>query len=86
MPTFDEVTDRTPVTVDGVDYVVILAVNQPGRRDLIIYCVDVGQVAGMAFLAQPDVYWVTLPLDDRVTFVGNDIGEAIRWLSLEDQM
>jgi hypothetical protein len=84
--TFDDVTDRTPVTVDDVDYLLIVAVNRPDRRELIIYCVDIGQVVGLSFMAQPDVYWVTLPLDDRVIYTGNDVAAAIRWLTLEDQI
>jgi hypothetical protein len=41
----------------------------------------------IAFLwAQADVYWVTLPLDDRVVYTGKDVAEAIRWLTLEDQL
>ncbi|MEV7011933.1 hypothetical protein [Streptosporangium sp. NPDC051022] len=86
MLTFDEVQDRRSITVDGVDYVVLTAVSEPGRRDLIVYSVDDGQVAGVAFMAQPDVYWVTLPLDERVVYTGNDVAEAIRWLTLEDRM
>lgn len=86
MINFDDVADRTPVTVDEIDYLVIVAVSGPDRRDLIIYCVDIGQVIGLSFMAQPDVYWVTLPLDDRVVYTGNDVAEAIRWLTLEDQI
>ncbi|GAA4102528.1 hypothetical protein [Nonomuraea soli] len=86
MLTFDEIRDRTSITIDDIEYVVIVAVSAPGRRDLVIYSVDDGQVAGLAFLAQPDVYWVTLPLDDRVIYTGNDVAEAIRWLTLEDRM
>jgi hypothetical protein len=86
MLTFDDVTDRSPVTVDGVDYLIMVALSDPGRRELVIYCTDIGQVAGLAFLAQPDVYWVALPLDDRVVYTGNDVAEAVRWLTLEDQL
>lgn len=31
-------------------------------------------------MAQRDVYWVTLPLDERVVHTGNDVAEAIRSL------
>lgn len=84
MLTFDEVADRAAITVEGIEYLVLVAVSRPGRRDLIIYSVDDGQVVGLAFLAQPQVYWATLPLDERVVYTGNDVGEAIRWLTLED--
>jgi hypothetical protein len=86
MLTFDHVTDRTPITVDGVEYLIMVAVSQPGRRDIIVYCLDAGQVIGLAFMAQPDVYWVTLPLDDHVVYTGNAVDDAIRWLTLEDQV
>lgn len=86
MLTFDDVTDRTPVTVDGVDYLIILAVDRPGRRELIVYDHDFAQVAGLASYSQPDVYEVTQPMADTVVGVGNDVAEAIRWLTLEDRM
>ncbi len=86
MLTFDHVHDRVAVNVDGVEYLVIVAVDNPPRRELILYCVDESLLVGLAVEAQHDVYWVTLPLDDRVVYTGNDVEAAIRWATLEDQL
>ncbi len=58
----------------------------PTLEAVLTSAADESQVAVLAFWAQPHVYWVTLPLDERVVYAGNDVATAIRLLTLEDQI
>lgn len=72
------------LAVDGVDYLIIVVLSDLERRELIIYCLDEGQVTGLSFWVQPDVYWVTMPPDERVVYTDGEVAEAIRLLTLEE--